>query len=308
MRRSALAALALAAAAAAPAAAQPSETPAAPAPPEVPPVSGAPSDNHDTGAADPAENAGARPVRVAVAPSMTPPTPAVPPVSEVAPEATAGLAGFAARDAAAGRAYVTPTAATSAGGTGGVTAWFPVVPVAGLVTASYAVGDRVELAAGGMFVYEEEDTPLYLAGKVQVVRGRTRAVAVQVQHLRIPDEDERLWFATAVGSTCVDGPRCRTLASLHVTAVPVEGWDDGRERRGLAFLAGASLITGGRTKAVFDLVATDTGDGDLGAAAFGGVRVARARWAADLGLACLIESDNDTEWVPLPLSSLSFRF
>jgi hypothetical protein len=223
-------------------------------------------------------------------------------------DSSAGSAQFVEADARSGQAYATPTAFTTPKGRGSVQVWTPAIPIGGVAIASYGVTSRVEIGAGALFAVEEmEDGGLagIVTAKVQVLRTRRAGLALQGYYARIPD-DETIRTLTAVGSTCV-GASCRTVASVHLTAVPTEATDDrGNYGDALLVVAGGSIVTGGRTKLVAEAITFEDGS-DQYVMLYGGVRLARRTISADLGLVALGDGD-DLEVAPLPMAGLSARF
>lgn len=243
------------------------------------------------------------------APSMVEPMPVEP--VPVEPAAPVGLAAFVESDAAAGRAYLSPTAMTGPRGSGTLTIWAPVVPVVAAALVGYSPHDRVEISAGGVVAPDEGDEGVFaISAKVQVVRRRTGAVAVQLMHVGTSDSDDDVTIVSAAGSKCLDAS-CRTVASLHVTALPMDryNYDSGVDEAAIVFWGGGSLVSGGRYKLVLDTLILDDGsyDGDKILFGYAGVRAARRRWALDVGFAAAFTGE-ETETLPIPLASLGARF
>jgi hypothetical protein len=240
------------------------------------------------------------PGAVIAPPSATPaPDPFVAPPTENDGSST-GSAQFVEGDARSGQAWATPTAFTTPKGHATIQSWTPALPVGGVVIASYGVTSRVEIGAGALFAVEEADEgglAGVVHGKVQVLRTKRAALSVQGYYAKIPD-DETITTVSAVGSTCL-GARCRTVASVHLTGVPIDG-------EALLVVAGGSIITGSRTKLVLEAITF--GDGpDQFLVAYGGVRLARRTFSADLGVVALDDGD-DLEFAPVPLLGLGARF
>jgi hypothetical protein len=267
------------------------------------------ADSQPTGTTEEAGFQSQAPGAVIVPPSATPaPDPFVAPPTENDGSST-GSAQFVEGDARSGQAWATPTAFTTPKGHATIQSWTPALPIGGVVIASYGVTSRVEIGAGALFAVEEmEDGGLagVVHGKVQVFRTRRAAISVQGYYAKIPD-DETITTVSAVGSTCL-GARCRTVASVHLTGVPIgEAYDDnGNPSEALLVVAGGSIITGGRTKLVFEALTFQDGP-DQFVIAYGGVRLARRTFSADLGLVALNDGD-DMEFAPVPLLGLGARF
>jgi hypothetical protein len=259
------------------------------------------ADSQPTGTTEEAGFQSQAPGAVIVPPSATPaPDPFVAPPSENDGSST-GSAQFVEGDARSGQAWATPTAFTTPKGHATIQSWTPALPVGGVVIASYGVTSRVEIGAGALFAVEEaEDGGLagVVHGKVQVFRTKRAALSVQGYYAKIPD-DESITTVSAVGSTCL-GARCRTVASVHLTGVPIP--DD----EALLVVGGGSIVTGGRTKLVVEAITFSEGP-DQYLMAYGGVRLARRTLSADLGLVALGDGD-DLELAPLPLLGLGARF
>jgi len=302
-----------------PAFAQPSNTPSQSEPAsEAPAVEASASieiaapQEPDTDVAPTTENVES-PTRVATVtggPSMA--VAAVPPEAYLPPPPPprAPLAANRDSDAAAGRAYLTPTAITGPKGSGSVELIAPTLP-GGILTAKYALTDRIEIGAGAAFVLVEDGgAGGVLTAKVQVIRRPTGAVAVQMLHVSIPDEDDSVTFWSLVGSKCLDAS-CRTLGTVHLTLMPFTStgyseYDYGSSEQALAVIPGLSVVSGGRTKVVFDAVMFGD-DGDIGIGLYGGVRFARSGWAADVGLIAGSDGD-DSSVLPVPFVGLTARF
>lgn len=254
--------------------------------------------------------AAGNPARVAsAAPSMVDPIPVEPPPP--APPEPVGLAAFAEGDASAGHAFISPTAMTGARGTGSLTIVAPAIPVAAGALVGYSPHDRIEIAAGGAAPFEEsEDGVFVVSAKAQVVRARTGAVAVQLMHVSADGGDDSITMVSGAGSKCLDAA-CRTVATLHVTAVPMDryNYDSGQDESAIVLWGGGSLITGGRIKLVLDTVIVDDGDSSADQVVLGyaGLRAARRTWALDVGFAAAWAGD-DIEPAPVPLLGLGARF
>jgi hypothetical protein len=241
-------------------------------------------------------------------PSATPaPDPIVVPPTEN-DESSTGSAQFVEGDARSGQAWATPTAFTTPKGRVAIQSWTPALPIGGVVIASVGVTSRVEIGAGALFAMEEaEDGGLagIVHAKVQVLRTRRAALSVQGYYAKIPD-DESITTVSAVGSTCL-GASCRTVASVHLTGVPTQATDDtGNYGDALLVVAGGSIVTGGRTKLVVEAITFEDGS-DQFVLFYGGVRLARRTFSADLGLVGFNDGD-DMEFAPVPLLGLGARF
>ncbi len=233
-------------------------------------------------------------------PEAEPPAPA-----PVPPPAATGLQALRDSDAAAGRAFLFPTAITGKKGSVRIEAWWPTMPVAGLTMLSYSVHDKVEIGAGAFWIADELDGDQAIAPafriKVAPLRTARGGIALEYQHMVIPDESDAIKVLTVVGSHCLDGA-CRVLGSLHASAIPEkEAYDDNTGSYGPALhtFGGASLVAGGKTKLVLDLVTAEEDD-DRIFAGYAGVRFARGKWAFDAGLVAG-GADGDAEALPLPL-------
>ena len=211
-----------------------------------------------------------------------------------------GSAQFVEGDARSGHGYVTPTAFLPEKGTGGVHAWMPLVPVGGLFLATYTVHDRIEIGAGALMAFEEAEDGMAGAftAKVQALRNERAAVSFELHHFRIPEEEDSLTTVTAVGSTCL-GHGCRTVASVHLTGVPL---DD----ETFMVVGGASLVTGGKLKLVGEVITFEEGP-DRYLVGYGGLRLARPSLSLDIGFAAANDGD-DVEVLPVPIGAVSARF
>lgn len=248
------------------------------------------------------------PGAVIAPPSATPasdPFVAPPAENDGSPE---GSAQFVEGDARSGQAWATPTAFTTPKGRVAIQSWTPALPIGGVVIASVGVTSRVEIGAGALFAIEDaEDGGLagIVHGKVQVLRSKRAALSVQGYYAQIPD-DESITTVSAVGSTCL-GARCRTVASVHLTGVPTQATDgNGNYGDALLVVAGGSIVTGGRTKLVVEALTVEAGP-DQHLMLYGGVRLARRAYSADLGLVALNDGD-ELELAPVPLLGLGARF
>lgn len=245
--------------------------------------------------------------------------PALPEAPIAPPVSGAGLAGFRDRDAAAGRAYLSPTAVTAPRGKVTFGWMSPIAPVAGTASIGFGLTDRVQLSVGTTFTAEgldgdcedcfaaDDDGGALFVAKVGILRGERTALAAQAAFIEIDGERTTAW--SAVLSHCVDGATCNTVISGHLTVVP-EGdtYDDvGNPATALHGVLGGSLVTGGgRLKAVVDAAVLGEDEDDRLLLGYGGIRYAGRRLSADLGLVVGVEH-GDAEALPLPLIAISGR-
>ncbi len=254
--------------------------------------------------------------RVAYAgPGSYAPEPLAPPAPAPAAQ---GLAAFNARDAAAGRASVSPTALTAPRGKVTFGWYSPIVPVAGAATVGFGLTDRIQLSIGTTFTAEgrsyddcydcygtRDDGGSLFVAKVGIYQGNRTALAAQVAFVEVDGERISTW--SAVLSHCIDGAACNTVLSGHLTFVPDgDTYDDsGNPASALHAVMGGSLISGaGKLKVVLDGAAF--GDDEKLLVGYGGVRYAGRRFSADVGMVMGIE-DGDAEVLPMPLLALSAR-
>lgn len=245
---------------------------------------------------------------IAAEPVAPPSDPFVAPPAEN-DESPGGSAQFVEGDARSGQAYVTPTAFLAPKGTGSIDAWFPVIPVGGVLMATYTLHDRIEVGAGALLAFDESEdggAAGALSIKVQALRSKRAALSVKLHHFSIPDEEDSLTTLTAVGSTCL-GPDCRTVASVHLTGVPTQATSDsGDYGDALLVVGGGSIVTGGRLKLVVEGITFEE-SGERFVALYGGLRLARRTWSGDLGFAAANDGD-EIVVLPVPLGGLSARF
>jgi hypothetical protein len=254
--------------------------------------------------------------------AATPPAPpdtAVAPAAEIpqsaesAPQIPTPAEQLVDGDAAGGRAYLSTNGFTARKGTAGAQVWAPAIPVAILAAGTYAITDRIEIAAGGFAVLADDDdiSAGYLAAKVQVLRRRSVGVALQIQYLDGPEPgDDSLTFLSAAGSKCL-GASCRTVVTAHLSVFPTSGYTtdafgSSMSETAVHVLAGGSIVSGRKVKVVLDAFTFGEGE-DQGLVVYAGLRAARHRWSADVGFIGFSDGD-DTEVLPVPLASGAFRF
>jgi hypothetical protein len=243
------------------------------------------------------------------------------PVVAVPPPAAAadGLVGHRDRDAASGRGYLGPTALTAPRGKVTLNWYSPIAPVVGAATIGFGVTDRVQLSVGTTFESEggyddcydcyggNDDNGGIFVAKVQLLKRARTAIAAQVSFISIDDESAQAY--TAVVSQCVDGDRCNTVLSGHITMVPDgDAYDDnGNQATALHGVLGGSLVTGGgRLKFVLDGAMFGEDEDEKLLVTYGGLRYAGRRFSADLGMVVLLD-EGDAEGIPLPLIALGGR-
>jgi hypothetical protein len=224
---------------------------------------------------------------------------------------------YVAKDAAAVRAFVTPTAMINPRGTVSVELAVPAYPVGGMAGARVSLHDRFEIGASGVFLFNENEAEDPHAGgllsaKVQVWRRPTGAVALQAAYVKTGDQyDDEGMIYTAIGSKCF-GDGCRTLFTGHVTLRPYTTWrpidnvGNGVEEGALAVIPGVSLVHGRRIKVVLDGAVVDD-DGERLAALYAGVRYALPHWAFDVGVV-VGDEGGDGYTLPVPLGAVTGRF
>jgi hypothetical protein len=239
------------------------------------------------------------------------------PVEPTAPPALVGIAKRSAEDPAADRAYLAHTALVAPRGTITFQARAPLAPGAlGQINASLT--DRISVGVGAFMIFiDEEGAALTLSGKLQLVRGRRAALAVALDTLSIPDEDETLYMPSLVASFCADGDACNTLLSLHLTGFGADGEEE------MPIFGGASFSVGKKNRFVGEIHFNDDSDEYSRRTLFGGFvggRFGGSKFAFDAGLGFAGESesqndcidycddyDNDPPVIPYPFIGMSAR-
>jgi hypothetical protein len=229
-----------------------------------------------------AQPGAAQPVPFVPAVPTAPPTYVAPPAAPPAEPELVGIRRRAAEDPAADRAYVARTALVAPRGTITLDVRAPTMPAA-LATLNVAVTDRIELGAGGAAVYmfDSGSDPLEgslfaLHGKVQLVKGRRAALAFGYDLIktRDDDDDDTLYIPSLVASFCTDGDLCRTLLSVHLTGIGMDGEDEMPVFGGVSFVSGAKNRLVGEIHASRDDETGETIFGGYLGARFGGRKVA----------------------------------
>jgi hypothetical protein len=241
-----------------------------------------------------------------VAPVYVPP----PPTAPVAAEPTTELVGIARRqkeDPASDRAYLARTALVAPSGTVTLQARAPIAP--GMLGGLSASLGRVEIGVGSMLIFEE-GAALGFNAKVQLLKGRRSALAVTLDTLTPPDDDETLYYSSLVASFCADGDACNTLLSAHLSMFAFDGEDEAPVFAGLSFSKGA------KTRLVSELHITDNENESVFAGYLGG-RWGGQKVAFDAGIAvagviddagdCGDCYEDDPEVIPYPFIGLSAR-
>ncbi|MBZ0231362.1 MAG: hypothetical protein K8M05_03365 [Deltaproteobacteria bacterium] len=233
------------------------------------------------------------------------------PVEPTAPELT-GIARREKEDPGSDRAYLARTALVAPKGTVTIQARAPLAPGAlGGISASMG---RVEIGVSTVLIAEEEGGAFGFNAKVQLLKGRRTALAVTLDTLSPPDEDETLYAPSLVASFCADGDACNTLLSAHLTMFALDGEEEA------PVFAGVSFAKGRRGKLVGELHITDNEQESIFAGYLGG-RWGGAKLAFDagIGFAGVLEDDSssgcidycyeddDPEVIPYPFVGLSAR-
>lgn len=242
-----------------------------------------------------------------VSPVWTPPPPPLEPAPEVG-----GIAGREQQDPGADRSYFARTALVAPKGTVTFQARAPLAPGAlGGISASMG---RVEIGVSTVLVAEEDGAAFGFNAKVQLLKGRRSALAITLDTLSPPDEDETLYMPSLVASFCADGDACNTLLSAHLTMFALDGEEEA------PVFAGLSFSKGRRARLVGELHITDNEQESVFAGYLGG-RWGGAKLAFDagIGFAGVMEDssssgcidycyeEDDTEVVPYPFVGLSAR-
>lgn len=243
-----------------------------------------------------------------VAPVYVPPPPTAPTA-----EPTTDLVGIARRskdDPGADRSYLARTALIAPSGTVTFQARAPLAP--GLLGGLSASLGRVEIGVSSVMIFADEEGAAAFGfnAKVQLLKGRRSALAVTLDTLSPPDEDETLYYSSLVASFCTDGDACNTLLSAHLSMFAMDDEDEAPVFAGLSFSKGA------RTRLVGEFHITDSEDESVVAGYLGG-RWGGRKVAFDAGVAfagviddsstCSGCADEDAEVVPYPFVGLSAR-
>jgi hypothetical protein len=228
----------------------------------------------------------------------------VPPPPPTAPvEPTPELGGIDRRqadDPGADRAYLARSALLAPSGSVTVQVRAPLAPGA-MGSIAYSMG-RVEVGVNG-FVIAEEESAFGLNAKVQLLKGRRSALAVTLDTLTPPDDDETIYLSSLVASFCTDGDACNTLLSGHLTMLAADGEDEA------PVFAGISFSKGRRSKLVGEFHITDSDSESVFAGYLGG-RWGSGKLAFDAGIGFGGEDDDydsDPDIVPYPFVGLSAR-
>lgn len=242
------------------------------------------------------------------APIYVPPPPLPPAVEPAVPE-LAGIARREKEDPASDRAYLARTALVAPSGTVTFQARAPLAPGAlGGISASLG---RVEIGVSTVMILEEGDGAAFgFNAKVQLLKGRRSALAVTLDTLSPPDEDETLYVPSLVASFCTDGDACNTLLSAHLTMLALDGQGEA------PVFAGLSFSKGRRAKLVGELHITDSDSESIFAGYLGG-RWGGPKLAFDAGIGFAGELDDSSDCydcynddpavIPYPFIGLSAR-
>jgi len=214
----------------------------------------------------------------------------------------AALADRQADDAAAGRAYLGPTAITLPRGGVSVSLRAPLWPA---VYGGVAVGvtDRVELGIGSARVMspDQHDGGVDLGaafGKVRVWGDQRAAIAVAGSVYRVTDNDGEVDEVATVAAAGVVATACNTrcdaVLSAHLHYVATVGGDDGVAPTGL--FGGASVLAGkGRVRFLFEANIFRGGPDEV-FLGYGGVRLAGRSLSFDAGIGVAAEGDDTVPW------------
>lgn len=233
-------------------------------------------------------------------------TPAAAVATPADPDARTGIERLSAEDAAADRAYLARTALVAPAGTVTWSTRAPLFPV-GFSNLSLSLSDRIEVGVGSLVVIEEGAV---FSGnvKVQLLRSKTAALAVSIDHARFDLDQEQsdgVTWGQVVASWCTDGEACNSLLSFHVNALVLEDEDD------MPVLGGVSYSTGKKHRFVAEAHTwRDDGDEALLLGYFGGRFGNKAHSVAvDAGIAfaLLFDDGDDVEGAPYPFLGLSAR-
>lgn len=243
-------------------------------------------------------------------PGAIPPTQLVAPPVDPAPTLT-GIARREKEDPGADRAYLARTALVAPSGTVTFQTRAPLAPGAlGGISASLG---RLEIGVQSVMVFvDEEGAAFGFNAKLQLLKGRRTALAVTLDTLSPPDEEQTLYMSSLVASFCTDGDACNTLLSAHITMLAADGEEEAPVFAGLSFSKGA------RTRLVGEFHITDNEEQSVFAGYLGG------RWGgnkvafdAGIGFAGVAEDssdcidycyeDDEPEVIPYPFIGLSAR-
>jgi hypothetical protein len=240
------------------------------------------------------------------APGATPIIVAPPPV-EPAPTLT-GIDRRQKDDPGSDRSYLARTALVAPSGTVTFQARAPLAP--GMMGGISASLGRVELGVSGIVVADADGAALGFNAKVQLLEGRRSALAVSLDTITPPDDDETLYYAQLVASFCADGDACDTLLSGHLSMFALDGEDEAPVFLGLSFSKGR------RGKLVGELHVTDS-DSESVFAGYVGGRWGGNKVAFDAGIGfagelddsgdCYDCYDSDPPIIPYPFLGLSAR-
>ncbi len=239
-------------------------------------------------------------------PGATPVIVAPPPVD---PEpALTGIDRRQKDDPGSDRAYLARTALIAPSGTVTFQARAPLAP--GMMGGISASLGRVEIGASGIVIADEDGAALGFNAKVQLLKGRRSALAVSLDTITPPDEDDSLYYAQLVASFCTDGDACNTLLSAHLSMFALDGEDEA------PVFAGLSFSKGRRGKLVGELHITDSESESVFAGYLGG-RWGGNKVAFDAGIGfagelddagdCYDCYDSDPPIIPYPFVGLSAR-
>ncbi len=249
-------------------------------------------------------------VPAVAAPGTVAPGAVSPSVAAAAPADPAALTGIerlSAEDAAADRAYIARTALIAPAGTVTWSTRAPLFPV-GFSNLSVSLSDRIEVGVGSLVVIEE-GAVFSGNAKLQLLRSKTAALAISIDHARFDfdgESSEGVTWAQVVASWCSDGEACNSLLSFHVNALGFSDDDD------LPVLGGVSYSTGRKHRFVTELHTwRDRGGAETLLLGYFGGRFGNQRHsvAVDAGIAfaLLFDSGDEPEGAPYPFLGLSAR-
>lgn len=221
-----------------------------------------------------------------------------------APPDRVGIAKREKEDPGSDRSYLARTALVAPRGTVTIQARAPLAP--GMLGGISASMGRLEIGVSTVLIAEEDAGGAFgFNAKLQLLKGRRSALAVTIDTLTPPDEEETLYMPSLVASFCADGDACSTLLSAHLTMFAIDGEEEA------PVFAGVSFAKGQRGKLVGELHITDSDTESIFAGYLGG-RWGGSKVAFDAGIGFAGELDDcadcgDPDFIPYPFVGLSAR-
>jgi hypothetical protein len=238
----------------------------------------------------------------AAAIAVVPPSATSPAAADVAaePVEATGLAAVTAEDASATRGLLLPSALTIPRGHVVAEVRQATAPL-GAIGASVGLVDGVEIGAGAHWIVEEE-LAYTVSAKVQLVRRARWAFAA---HGAVVGN---AWISGTIGgllSLCVDGDRCRALATVHASALL--GDDSPDDAIEIPIAGGASIAAGGDGAKLIAEVHSGRDTNSSMVVGYAGVRFPGVRVSFDAGIAFAMGDRIGIGLLRVPMVGMTLR-